>query len=285
MSKHLGVLYHPKREEARAVAHQAAEVLEKHGASVTLLPAWDDEVISASLPDWQLVVTCGGDGTILRTTRLAAPLGVPQLGINVGRLGFLAELQPDDLSEKLPRYLNGEYWIEKRSMLRATLLFNQCNQTVAAEPLAGPGQSYDALNEALVARGALPRVIRVKVRIDGTEYATYSGDGVMVTTPTGSTAYSLAAGGPVVAPHLGNLILTAVCPHLARAVPLVLGSEATIRLELLGSHPGILSIDGQVDVSVSQGDVVEVSASPYVARFVRARSSGYFYELIGRVLR
>jgi NAD+ kinase len=284
LSKWLGVLYHPRREDARVVAHQAAEVLEKHGATVALLPAWDDEVIVTSMPEWQLVVTCGGDGTILRTTRLAAPLGVPQLGINVGRLGFLAELKPDELSEKLPLYLNGEYWIEKRSMLRATLLLSRGGQTVAAEP-AGPGQQYDALNEALVARGALPRVIRVRVSIDGTEYSTFTGDGVMVTTPTGSTAYSLAAGGPVVAPQLGNLTLTAVCPHLARAVPLVLGSEAKIRLELLGGNAGILSIDGQVDVALGQGDAVEVSASPHVARFVRARSPGYFYELIGRVLR
>ena len=285
MSPRLGVLYHPKREDARAVAHQVAEVLEKHGASVALLPAWDDEAIVAALPGWQLVVTCGGDGTILRTTRLAAPLGVPQLGINVGRLGFLAELKPDGLEEKLPSYLKGEYWIEQRSMLRATLLLSQAHQTAAVAGAAGPGQQYDALNEALLARGALPRVIRVRVTIDGTEYSTFCGDGVMVATPTGSTAYSLAAGGPVLAPQLGNLILTAICPHVARVAPLVLGPEAKIRLEVLDSHSAILSIDGQVDVAVGTGDAVEITASPHVARFARTRSAGYFYELIGRVLR
>ncbi len=285
MTNFVGVVYHPKREDAREVARQAAEIIGRQGANVVTLPAWDDEAILAALPGWQLVVTCGGDGTILRTTRLAAPSGVPQLGINVGRLGFLAELKPEEMADKLPLYLKGEYWLEQRSMVRATLWLANGQATLAADIAASPGQQFDALNEVLLTRSGLPRVIRVKVAIDGVTYTTLVGDGVMLATPTGSTAYSLAAGGPVVSPQVADLILTAVCPHPVRSVPLVLPPTSKVTLQIVGAQPAMLSIDGQVDIAVGAGDLIEVSASPFVARFVRARSPGYFYELIGRTLR
>ncbi|MHB1131441.1 MAG: NAD(+)/NADH kinase [Chloroflexota bacterium] len=280
MSILVGVLFHPTRADAVHVAKRAAQVLEQHGARTQLLAARDDPALTAALPNWQLVVTCGGDGTILRVTRWAAPLGIPVLGINVGRLGFLAELKPDDMVEKLPIYINGERWVEERSMLRCD--FQPLN---AATGNHSDAQQFDALNEVLLTRGVLPRVVRIKVAVDGKDYATYGGDGVLVATATGSTAYSLSAGGPVLSPCLRDLVLTPVCPHAARGTPLVLPAESRIRLEMLAGYPGVLSIDGQADLQLAEGDVVEVYTSPHVARFVRSRSDGYFYELVGRVLR
>jgi NAD+ kinase len=281
--KHVGVLYHPKRNDAQKVARQAVAILGRHAIASTLLSAWEDESILAMLPNWQMTVTCGGDGTILRIARLAARFGVIQIGVNFGRLGFLAELQPNEVAEGLSRYLNGEYWVEERTMLRATVCPR--DKTVADDPEGDADcRWFDGLNEVLVARGALPRVIRVKVAIDGTDYAVLGGDGVAVATATGSTAYSLAAGGPVLSPHLRSMVVTPICPHILRAAPLVLPPEAKVTLEMCSGFTGIISVDGQVDVPIDSGDTVRVATSPHVARFARARSAGYFYELAGRAL-
>ena len=281
MLQHIGVLYHPKRADALDVARKAAASLRAAGVETTLLPAWDEDAILKALPSWQIVVTCGGDGTILRSTRLAAPLGVPQLGINLGRLGFLAELKPEEVADRLPSVANGEYWIEERAMLRATIL---SPSTGGGTPRAANERQFDALNEVLMARGPLPRVIRFKVAIDGIGYKEYSADGVVVATATGSTAYSLSAGGPVLSPESKNLVFTPICPHVLGARSLVLRQKSVVTLEMVAGFPGILSVDGQIDVELTDGEVVQVTASPYTARFVRTRSPGYFYELIGRVL-
>ncbi len=283
MIERVGVLFHPKRADAHAAAREAVAVLGRRGVTCSLLPAWEEEAIRAALSDWQLVITCGGDGTILRTTRLAAPLGVPQVGINLGRLGFLAELQPGEMAERLPAYLTGEFPVEERAMLRAVLL--QAGEQVPEGPAGETANhQFDALNEVLVARGALPRVIKVKATVDGVDYNTFSGDGVLVATATGSTAYCMSAGGPVLAPTLRSVILQPVCPHVARPTALVLPPESEVLLEVGAGSPAILSIDGQVDLALGDGDRVHVSLSPYTARFVRARPLQHFYELVRRVL-
>lgn len=278
MISRVGVLYHPRREDARHAAEQSLPVLARHGVRPTLLSAWEDEAVRKAMPEWQLCLVFGGDGTILRVSRIAAPFGVPQLGVNLGRLGFLSELQPHEVAERIPDYLDGRHAIEERTMLRATLYSEQLRAD-------GPPPQFDALNEVLLARGALPRLVRVAISVDGAAVATFGGDGVLVATATGSTAYSLAAGGPVLAPNLRNMVLNTVCPHVARLSPLVLPPEAVVRLQVVGGLPAVLSMDGQIDVSVVSGDAVEIGVSPYVARFVRARPQAHFYEVIGRALR
>lgn len=282
MTREVGVLYHPRRKDAHDIALVVAQLLARNEAKATLLPAWEDDAIRAAMPAWQLAITCGGDGTILRTSRIAAPFGVPQLGINLGRLGFLAELEPREVEERLPLYLNGHFPVEERAMVRA--LFTPAPGRLEDDSV-DESQEFDALNEILVARGALPRVVRVEVTIDGERFNTVAGDGVLVATATGSTAYSLSAGGPVLEPRLRNLLLTAVCPHVARLGPVVLPPDAIVRLELVGGNPAILSVDGQVDLAMASGDSVVLQLSPYVARFVRARAPAHFYERIGHVLR
>ncbi len=283
MIERVGVLFHPKRADAHAAAREAVKVLSQCGVTCSLLPAWDEEAIRAALPAWQMVITCGGDGTILRTTRLAAPLGVPQVGINLGRLGFLAELQPAEVAERLPSYLTGQYPIEERAMLRA-ILYQAGEPLPEASAEETATHRFDALNEVLVTRGALPRMITVRVTVDGVDYNTFAGDGVLVATATGSTAYCMSAGGPVLAPSLRSVILQPVCPHVARPTALVLPPESQVILEVGAGFPAILSIDGQVDLALGDGDRVHVSLSPYTARFVRARPLEHFYQLVRRVL-
>ena len=186
------------------------------------------------------------------------------------------------MAERLPLYLAGRFAIEERAMVRAE--FHPAAPVEEGEA-NGRGSEFDALNEILVTRGALPRVVRVNVTIDGAPFSTLAGDGVLVATATGSTAYSLSAGGPVLDPRLNNLLLTAVCPHVERLGPVVLPADAVVRMQLVGGNPGILSVDGQVDLAMASGDTVVVSISPYRARFVRARPPSHFYERIGQVLR
>lgn len=278
MIQKVGVLYNPKRQNAHSLAHQIANLAGQLGASSTILPAWDEDAIRRVLPEWQLVITCGGDGTILRMTRLAAPLGIPQLGINLGNLGFLAEIQPDEIEERLPAYFDNECWIEERAMLSAEV--RSANSTGQR-----PDAQFDALNDVLVARASHPRIIRVRVMIDDIEYGVLNGDGVIVATATGSTAYALAAGGPVLAPTLRSPVLVPVCVHVTRAVPLVLPPEASVSLQVVSGFPAIMSIDGQIDRPLTEGDEVSVKLSPHTARFLRAKKPDHFYSVLGRILR
>lgn len=283
MIERCGVVYHPARIGARELALSIAEMLLRRGAAGTVLSSWDDEKVRAAIPEWQMVITCGGDGTILRTTRLAAPVGVPQLGVNLGRLGFLAELRPDEVASRLPDYLDGDCWIEERTMLRVDVVPKSGGHPNDGERPRQPKQ-FDALNEVLVARGILPRLISVGVAIDDRPYHTFGGDGVLVATATGSTAYSLSAGGPVMHPRLRNLLLTPVCSHPSRGVPLVLPAEAEVRLDYLSNQPAVVSVDGQLDVPIETGDSVIARVSPHVARFVRSTARDHFFEVLNRVL-
>jgi NAD+ kinase len=181
MISRVGVLYHPRRPDARASAEQAAGILAGLGVEATMLPAWDDEAIRSAMPDWQMCLTCGGDGTILRTSRIAAPFGVPQLGINLGRLGFLSELQPDELASRLPDYIDGGHTIEERAMIRGAL---RLMPSADGEP-PQPAAHYDALNEILVARGVLPRVVRVAIEIDGAPFTSFGATGCWWQPPPG----------------------------------------------------------------------------------------------------
>ncbi len=277
MSESIGVVYHPGLEQARLTAQRVSALLSAEGFAVETLPAWNDEVLRDSLTGWLACVTCGGDGTILRTARVLAPHQIPQIGINHGRLGFLAELQPAEVDDQLLSYFLGQPQLQRRAMLRASVVVSN------GDP-AESGQ-FDALNEVIVARGILPRVVRLSVYIDGHHFTDLSGDGVIVATATGSTAYSLAAGGPVLEPEAGNAVLTAICPHVTRMHPVLLHQGARLEIVVTGNSPAIMSVDGQTDIALSSGDRVSVGPSPYHADFLRFEANPRFYSLIGRVLR
>jgi len=225
------------------------------------------------LQEIDLLVTLGGDGSNLRAAHAAAPSGTPILGVNLGRVGFLTETEPNRWRDVLARVFAGDYWIEDRIMLRA----------VACRGDERLGQA-EALNDVVVGRGARARVVHLQVEVDGGELSTYVADGLIVATPTGSTAYALAAGGPVLPPQLRNVLLVPVAPHLSMGRPIVLSEGVTVRIVVSGGRPAVLTVDGEVQAELESGDEVTVEVSPHVARFARVREQMYFYRTLAERL-
>lgn len=265
------ILHHPKVERARALAADLHRALASRPRITLAQAALDDADAAASLAGQDLVIVLGGDGSMLRAGSLAARPGVPILGINLGRLGFLGEVDPDDWHDALESVLGGQAWLESRMMLH-----------VAHERGAQVLDSYEALNEAVVGRGALARPVRLQTLIDGDELTTYVADGLIIATPTGSTAYALAAGGPILPPELRNILLIAIAPHLSIDRAIVLPQGSTVEVVARCEHQAILTADGQFEVPLQDGDLVRVRMSDYVTRFVRVRPRNYFYASLVR---
>jgi len=266
------LLHHPKIEQALVFAREWAARFETLGAHATLIDAWNDAAIARSAPETQLAITLGGDGTILRTARLCAPAGVPILGIKMGRIGFLSEIIPEQFDANA--IIEKKYWVEERTMLAAT-----CTRDHASI-----GQ-FSALNDVVVGRGKLARVIRLAAYIDGDYLTTFVADGAIVSTATGSTAYVAAAGGPILAPSVRDLVLVPIAPYLSQLRSLVVPAGSSIVLKLQTDHRSILTIDGQIDVELENGDEVSVAASEHVARFARFQPRTYFYRTLVERLR
>ena len=264
--KKVGILYHPKVEATLIKARELEEFLSSRNVSVWLCSAWDTDMARAQLNDTDLILTVGGDGTILRAAQAVIPAKTPITGINLGKLGFMTELDADEALEKLPALLDKEGWIDERAMLQAEL--------------TASGQAprlFHALNDIVVARGEIARVIRVAASIDGQYLTTYKTDGVIVSTATGSTGYALAAGGPILYPPSGDFLLVPISPHLSSAYAVVLPGTAEVRLTITAVHPAILSIDGHINLPLSDGDTVTIKRSPHTTRFWRIRPKDYFY--------
>lgn len=268
--KRVGILYHPKIAAAGALAEELASFLPSFKTSVWLSSAWEEDKVKARLEGTELILSVGGDGTILRAARAIVPRAIPIVGINLGKLGFMTELSAEEVREKLPAFLAGEGWIDERAMLQAEL--------------AGKAP-FHALNDVVVGRGAISRVVRVEAIIDGAPLTTYKADGVILTTATGSTGYSLAAGGPILYPSSRDMLLNPVSPHPIHANPILIPPTATVELKVHTDHQAMLSIDGQIDLELKNGDSILVRISPYVTRFLRARPQTFFYSsLMERLL-
>jgi len=265
------ILHNTHVERAAVLAADIRRALDVR-PRIALTQAAIGEAGAGSLAaDQDLIIVLGGDGSMLRAGSLAARHGVPILGINLGRLGFLGEVAPEDWPASLERVLAGDYWLETRMMLH-----------VAHERGGQALGSYEALNEAVVGRGALARPVRLQTRIDGNELTTYVADGLIIATPTGSTAYALAAGGPILPPELSNILLIAIAPHLSIDRAIVLPQGSTVEVVAHFDHQAILSADGQYEVPLQDGDQVRVHMSDYVTRFVRVRPRNYFYASLVR---
>ncbi len=272
--RRVGVLTHPRIPETNDIAADLAWRLAALGVSSEVDSRLDTGPLAEQLATFDCLITLGGDGTIVRAARAVAGTPVPVLGVNLGQLGFLAELQPSELTARMEALARGEFRVEERSLLRATLSAGD------AEP-----ESFDALNDAVVARGEKVRVIAVAVSIDGQPFATYRADGVIVATATGSTAYSLSVGGPIVAPTLGDLIIVPMAPHLVPTRALVVPGSSAVRLLVCAGYQAVLSVDGQVDRALSGGDVVNITQSPNRVGFVRFGPPADFYGTLFRRLR
>jgi NAD+ kinase len=271
--RRLGIVYQERYGEAAALSQALLDRLRLDGCDAWVVGAAHEREIDGRLAGTDAVLVLGGDGTILSAARACAPLGVPLLGINFGRVGFLTELEPADVAEKLPLYLQGDYWVDERSML-----YGEVN-------LAGVRHQLLALNDIVLARGAQPRVVRVNIRVDAHDYGMVVADGVIVCTATGSTAYNLAAGGPVLHPQVRSPVVTPISPHLAASRSLVLEPRASIMLELVeGAGSAVLSADGQINLGIGDGTEVYISANRHITRFLRRRPPTYFYHVLASKL-
>jgi len=250
------------------MASELGAFVEQSGAAAFQGSLYDDALrdeVRGGQTD--VLIALGGDGTMLRAGHLCAPHGVPVLGINLGGLGFLIEVQRAEWQPALTRLLQGEFWLETRMMLHA-------QHRRGEQPLG----AWDVLNECVIGRGETVRPVRLTAVLDGHLLTTYVADGLIVATPTGSTAYALAAGGPILPPELRNILLVPVAPHLSvdRAIVLHEGSQVLITVRT--DHQASLSMDGQEPVPLQDQDSVLVRASEDVVQFVRFQESDYFYR-------
>lgn len=272
----VGILHHPRKPDSMTLAEEMATWLQQRGCTAWLGSAWNEDAVHARLeaaPGLDTLVTLGGDGTILRAARVGAHFGVPILGVKMGRLGFLAEVEPENWQEPLAGILDGRYWLERRMMLDVRVL-----RDGPAVDDRGHERCYQALNEVVVSRGGLARIVRVTTAIDGDFLTTYAADGVIVATATGSTGYALAAGGPILPPELRNILLIPIAAHLSLDRPIVLSEGSTVSLKTVADHQVILTVDGQFEIELQDADLVEVTASPDSADFIRLRPPSYFYH-------
>ena len=252
----------------RLLTSRGVQVMESHSASPETSVLWTKE------SGLDLIFTFGGDGTILRAARIAGPLHVPLVGINLGRVGFLTELNPWQAQERLTLFLDGDYWLEKRTMLRAELW--------RGETLV---DSFLALNDMVASRAALSRVVNCTLSVNGHQVTTYVADGVIVATPTGSTAYSMAAGGPILHPELRSIVVTPIAPYLTIVKSLVLPDDYKIGLHIDTDDEAFLTVDGQTHVPLVDGDTVSVTTSPDPCLFARVQDPAYFTATLVNRLR
>lgn len=263
-----------EKEGVLDLARRVKDQLEAAGCKVEMLGdcaalLQDPEngpVSLRGLPEADCLLVLGGDGTILNGARLAAPYGLPLLGINLGQVGFLTEVDIPDIKEALEALLAGSYAIEERMMLEAVVY--RGTERVA---------SFIGLNDAVISKGAFARLIKLEMYINEEYVNTYRADGLIVAGPTGSTAYSLSAGGPLVAPGLELLIITPICPHALWSPPVVIGPGNTVRVSLHSVHgEAALTIDGQRGFPLRQHDEVVVRRSSHRARLIKLKNTSFF---------
>lgn len=271
----------PYRDRNFRFANMAEKILHEAGIETRICLAFDvdksfelpgDVVLhdlTEELRDADLLICFGGDGTILHASKAATRLGVPILGVNIGTMGFMAELESGDLKE-LSRLATGDYTVEERMMLH-----------VRAEHEGHIILEEDALNDAVITKGAVARIIQLGVSCDNVEMMSFGGDGVIVCTPTGSTAYSMSAGGPIVEPTAQNIIITPICAHDMRTKTVVTSAQRSIGVEIgrIGRKSAFLSVDGGRALRLNTGDKVTITNSPYLTKLVHL-SDRSFFEIV-----
>jgi len=265
--KRIGILYHPLRQKARDLSEKLEQFLSSRGVSAWRCSAWDEDKAKPQVAGTELLLSIGGDGTILRSARIAASLSVPILGINLGRLGFITEIDADDVLSHLPGLLKGKGWIEERAMLEAQV----------------KDKTFHALNDVVLHSVAV-RLVNVKAEVDGTAITTYRADGLIVATATGSTSYALASGGPILHPQSQEIVLQPISCHLGLNHALVLPPQSIVDLKVARGEKVALSVDGQVETPLSDGHNVRVRLSPHMARFLRIHEPTYFYTSLWQKL-
>lgn len=269
----IGILYHPKLPESRPLANEIEAWLAQRKIATWQASSYDDARLARMVSESDLLVVLGGDGSLLRAASYSSTCDVPIFGINLGRVGFLSEAQPNNWPEKLGNVLSGKFWTENRLMLSARIRRN-----------GRIFHTFSVLNDVVVGRGRQARVVRFQLHVDGDHVTDYTADALIVATPTGSTAYSMAAGGPLLPPQLPNFVVVPVAPHLTFDRAIIFHEQAEIAITVHMDHQAYLTPDGTDGILLEDEDVVLVTKAEDSCKFARVESSGYFYRrLMGRL--
>lgn len=244
-----------------------------------LSPVLKEASSDIAIAESDFVVVFGGDGTLLAATRLLAPFGTPILGVHLGHFGFITEVAPENLITAVEAALEGRCKIEERLMLRGII------QRVNPSPEWDESlpETLLAMNDIVAASGAV-RMVHVRTRIGDDYLATYSADGVIVASPTGSTGYSLSAGGPLIAPTVPALVVTPICPHTLNARALIIPDQETVHLTIEGQTRDVVvvSVDGQIDIKLTPGDTVSISRAPFNVRLLTSDGPNFYQKIRSR---
>ncbi len=264
----VAVLTHPTLEDAALEGEQVSALLKQHGLCVKQGPVQDDDLIKRIAEnEFDMVIALGGDGTMLRAGHLCASANVPLMGINMGHFGFLYEVQRNEWRNYIPRLLAGDYRLENRMMLHAKLLHG--------EQVLG---DWDVLNEVIVCRGQIVRPVQLTAHVDNYLLTIYVADGLIASTATGSTGYSLAVGGPILPPELRSILIIPVAPHMSWDRAIILAEGTTVRITVNTLHEAVLSVDGETPIPMMDGDHVQVAANDHSLNLIRFQNPDYFYR-------
>jgi len=269
--RRIGFAYNPTNEAALELSARAAGWCRIRGIGHWQTQSSDLDTLLGELPGTDALVVLGGDGTFLRAARAVAEVDVPILGINLGKVGFLSKAEAGDLEPVLERIVAGEFTIDERMILEGRIQRGGGTDTT---------ERHLALNDIVIARGALARVCRLDVSIDGTHLATFIADGLVVASPTGSTGYSFSAGGPILDPVSRNLVVTPIAAYLSAIRSVVVSPLQVVRCRVVDANEALVSIDGRVDLPIAVGDVVEVHAVERPIRLIEPKGAQPFWDLL-----
>lgn len=275
--KRIGIAVNQDKPSAVDVTKQLIGLLEAKGANVLVDSGVADKLYRSDIAmqveqfpgHVDLVFVLGGDGTLLGVARQLAVHDLPILGINLGHLGFLSEAEPEDLHSAVDRVLNGDYHLEKRMMEEASIIRN--GQVI---------HKNIALNDVVIAKATSGRMVTLSVYVDDMYVDKYSGDGLIVSTPTGSTAYSLSCGGPIVSPNINVILVTPICPHRLNSRPFLVQKDQEVRIEVTSTHTDVgVTIDGQVGYKVEANDIITVRKASHYTPLIKWQEREFFSVL------
>jgi NAD+ kinase len=267
----IGFAYNPTKEAALELRERAEGWCQLRGISHWAAPAGELRALVDQLPETGALVVLGGDGTFLRAARAVADVDVPLLGVNLGKVGFLSKVETHGLEAVLAQLVEGDFKIEDRMALQATIHPGGRDEA---------GETFFALNEIAVARGSLARVCRIEVEIGPSHLATFTADGLVVSSPTGSTGYSFSAGGPIVDPTSRNLVVTPIAGYLTAIRSVIVSPRHTVRCRVIDAYDVLMSVDGREDRRLAIGDVVSVCEMGRPIRFIEPHGAVPFWDLL-----